>query len=123
MGGAIKENAGCNPPTPSLVPTPSVHSTGGEIAESAGSGSGGNGEPEVMPFTLGDGEAEEASSFVPRSITGSRAGRPLRWSMEYLKENAEGGCGMIMGKGNFGETERFGVLNERLHSSLRVDEA
>ena len=57
-----------------------------------------------MPFQLGEGEEEEAASFVPPAIAGSRAGRPVRWSMEYLRENVEDGFGRIMGKGNFGET-------------------
>ena len=64
-----------------------------------------NDEPErIMTFQLGDGEEEEASSFVPSSIAGSRVGRPVRWSMEYLRDNVEGGCGKILATGNFGET-------------------
>eukprot|EP00904_Undaria_pinnatifida_P006673 jgi/Undpi1/3135/HiC_scaffold_15.g06509.m1 len=54
-----------------------------------------------MPFRLGEGEQEEAASFVPLSLTGSRMGKPVRWSLDYLCENAEGGCGKVVGKGNF----------------------
>ena len=89
---------------PSSVKQPSAPSSGGAAEQNAG-GSAWNDTPEViMPFQLGDGEVEEASSFVPSSIAGIRVGRPVRWSMEYLRENAEDGCGRIMATGNFGKT-------------------
>ena len=91
-------------PSPSSATNPSTPSSGGEVEPNASCSSGGNDKTEVMPFQLGDGEEEEASSFVPTSIAGSRVGRPVRWSLKYLGDNAEDGCGRVVGKGNFGKT-------------------
>lgn len=121
-GGAIEQN----PSTPPLSVGAIENKNSG-----SGSGSGVNDQPDVtiMPFLLGDGEEEKASSFVPSSIAGSsssRAGRPVRWSMAYLRDNAEKGCGKIFGMGNFGETGAVGrglaffvVLQERRGSQAR----
>ena len=62
-------------------------------------------QPERMSFQLNPGEEEEASSFVPLSIAGNRAGRPVKWSLGYLGENAKEESGMIVGGGSFGETK------------------
>lgn len=70
--------------------------------ESACSDTGDN--QERMMFELNQGEEEEASSFVPASVTGGRVGRPTKWSLGYLGQSAEEECGMIVGGGSFGET-------------------
>ena len=86
----------------SMVPRVSKHSVDSAV-EGAAPCSGSD-EPEIMPFRLVEGEEEEAASFVPLSLaTSSRAGRPVRWSLDYLCENVQEGCGKVVGKGNFGE--------------------
>lgn len=59
-----------------------------------------------MVFQLKKREEEEASSFVPTSISGNRAGRPMKWSLGYLEENAEEEGGKVIGGGSFGETRQ-----------------
>lgn len=61
-----------------------------------------------MLFRLGEGEEEEASSFVPTSISGNRASRPIKWSLGYLEANAEEEGGKVIGGGSFGETRQDG---------------
>lgn len=58
-----------------------------------------------MNFELREGEEEEASSFVPGLFGSESMARPTKWTLGYLRESAEGGCGVIVGGGSFGEAE------------------
>lgn len=60
---------------------------------------------DFMPFELVNGEVEEASSMVPSAIERNFSGRPTRWSIGYLAGSVEGGRGLIVGGGSFGERQ------------------
>ena len=86
----------------SLVPQVSKHPVVSAVEGSTCSDK--SDSQERMLFQLNQGEEEEASSFVPLSIAGNRAGRPMKWSLAYLRESTEEEGGMVVGGGSFGET-------------------
>eukprot|EP00904_Undaria_pinnatifida_P006662 jgi/Undpi1/3125/HiC_scaffold_15.g06499.m1 len=89
----------------SLVSHAFEHPANGSIG-GGGTCSSRSNDQERMLFRLGEGEEEEASSFVPTSISGNRASRPIKWSLGYLEANAEEEGGKVIGGGSFAKVAR-----------------